>query len=274
MATEMRLPTLFVVGAARSGTTSLWRHMSEHPHVFMSRFKEPMYFSESGRRLHDIYNPESPAVDTLEGYADLFGDAGDAKVLGEASAAYLPDPEVPVRLEATVPDARVVAILREPVDRAYSEYCYSCSRGVEHLETFSAAVEAELAGEEDGAGWRHFLSWGLYGRQIAPYVDRFGPERMRVFLYEDLESDRRHNAVTKPSRSSAVDRALASARSWHFKRMFPAGWRRRISEGIRRANTAKPELHPDIRNELDEYFREDRAALEELLDRPLSAWRV
>ena len=107
----MTWPNLFVVGAAKAGTTSLWRYLDQHPAIYMSPVKEPHYFSSFTPGLF-------PAVKDEGEYLRLFRDAGDAPLRGEASASYLWDAETPRRHPSRSPDAKIVISLRDPVERA------------------------------------------------------------------------------------------------------------------------------------------------------------
>src|SRR5262245_18943620 len=106
------------MGAPRSGTTSLYEYLSPHPEVFMSPVKEPEFFSSCP-------SPPSALDADLRRYLALFERAGDAKVRGEASTGYLAHPTAAIHVHRCVPDARLIAILRDPADRAHSHFVHS-----------------------------------------------------------------------------------------------------------------------------------------------------
>src|ERR1051326_983405 len=114
-----RLPTFLIIGAGRSGTTSLARYLGSHPHVFMARAKE-MHFFDSDSKTREWYRPR-------------FAEARRQTAVGEATPNYLYEPAAIKRMAAIVPEARLIAILRDPVDRAYSHYWQNRSLGKETM---------------------------------------------------------------------------------------------------------------------------------------------
>ena len=118
-----RWPNFFIIGAGKSGTTSLYHYLKQHPQIFMSPVKEPKYFAFAGQRLNYTGPGDARIVPetttTREAYLDLFREAGDQSAVGEASTVYLgPINGTAQRIAQQVPEARIVAILRQPADRA------------------------------------------------------------------------------------------------------------------------------------------------------------
>jgi hypothetical protein len=195
-----RWPNFFVIGAGKSGTTSLYHYLKQHPQIFMSPVKEPKYFSLAGQSLN-FKGPGDQRIvaqttTTLEGYLELFRDAADEPILGEGSTIYLNTDDTARRIAEQVPDAKLVAILRHPADRAYSAYMHLRRDGYETLQTFSEALEAESGRVRAGYYYHWYLrSRGYYGRQLKTYYDQFPPNQIKVYLYEDF-SDSPHQVIT------------------------------------------------------------------------------
>jgi Sulfotransferase domain len=180
-------PNLFVVGAAKAATTSLWRYLQAHPDVFMARIKEPHFFSRGG--VNGI-----PVAKTEEAYLALFARAGGAAYRGEASVSYLWDPEAAEVLERWAPDARILISLRDPVERAYSHYWTHVRIGTER-RTFREAVDAELEGRHDVLSVPPpYVSRGYYAEQVRPYLELF--EHVLVLFFEELVADVRGSMRT------------------------------------------------------------------------------
>src|SRR5579859_4974857 len=170
------MPNFFIVGAARSGTTSLHRYLSQHPQIFMTHRKEVHFFAA------DHFPRTGPGDDWLnkrvlhdqEQYTQLFADVQGAKAIGEASVFYLCLPDSAERIAQAVPDAKIIIILREPVERSYSSHMMLVRDG---RETLGFAEGLELAQERKAKGfepiwWYKELS--LYYEQVKRYLDIFG----------------------------------------------------------------------------------------------------
>jgi hypothetical protein len=169
-------PNLFVVGAAKAGTTSLWRYLGDHPEIFMSPVKEPDFFAV--RR--------APTADETEAYLGLFAGAGGEKLRGEASPSYITHKSAPAAIRRASPDARIVISLREPVERTHSSYLSLVNDGVERRR-FLEAVRDDLAGRRV-PGCPHYVKPTLYATGVQRYLDAFG-SRVFVMFFEDLVAD-------------------------------------------------------------------------------------
>lgn len=200
------LPNLFLIGAAKSGTTALHHFLAQHPDVFMSSLKEPNYFAfQDGRPdfvgpelvLHSAFERdryrreryELSVLDRVE-YEQLFAGGRHRAIRGESSPAYLYFPASAARIARAVPDARIVAALRHPVERAYSKFLQMRRDGMEPLDDFVAAVADEARRKR--AGWSPtwlYMDRGYYHRQLEPFFERFDHRRIHVLLYEDLKLD-------------------------------------------------------------------------------------
>jgi hypothetical protein len=179
-------PNFFIVGAAKSGTTSLWMYLKQHPDIFMPptmATKEPGYFCH----LYGIKNYEK--------YLSIFDNAKGMKAIGEASHAYLSSPESANWIKNFNPQAKIIIILRNPVERAYSLYNWMISEGYEWIFPFEKALEIEdkrLKDEEfkhnNPIYWYNYLYFnsGLYSKQIQRYLKVFPEKQIRIFLFEDL----------------------------------------------------------------------------------------
>jgi hypothetical protein len=197
----MRLPTFLLLGAPKCGTTALAHYLGAHPDVFLSRPKEPHFF-------------DSDYAKGLSSYLDdHFGGWQAERVAGEATPSYLAIPWVPVRVRRDVPDARLIAILRDPVERAYSSWWMFHVRGMEPL-SFEAALHENLKRLESGmrlegvagaAAWREhieairrgdririrtYLDSGYYARQLRRWFEHFPREQLRIVFSDDLKANR------------------------------------------------------------------------------------
>ena len=182
-----RLPNFFILGAGRSGTTTLYFVLRDHPQIFLPTPKEPTFFSEP---FQVVRNPIR--------YAKLFADVGGATAIGEASHAYLSHPDAAATLQAFFPDAKFVVVFRNPADRALAMYSYMLENGYEHHGSFERALAAEDRRFESARFARtcthyfwNFMYYrsGLFGEQVARYLERFPRESFQFTTLYDLHRD-------------------------------------------------------------------------------------
>ncbi len=169
------LPDFLIVGAQRSGTSWTYGRLAAHPGVLGAWQKEIHFF-----------NRERNFARGPVWYRAHFPHTGPGLLTGEATPDYMFVPRAAERLAALVPEARLIVLLRDPVERAYSQYHHNRRRGVERL-SFEAALEAQA--EEAGPGERglnSYLSRGRYAEQVLRLLDRFARDRVLVVRSEDL----------------------------------------------------------------------------------------
>ena len=296
-----RLPNFLVIGAAKSGTTALWSFLRQHPQIFMPDLKEPHHFAFQADRPAPVYRGPGAtihrdAVTDTNDYRALFDGAGAATAVGEASALYLYLPDAASRIQAAIPDARLVAVLRQPADRAYSSYLHLKRQGREPAPDFEAALalEPERIADDWGFLWR-YRDLGHYPPQLRAYLDHFDRDRLLIHLYDDLvreplEVMRRTYAFLDVDPSFVPDVAARSnvggvPRGWRgrlFGRgsplrrgvatVVPARLRRRAGALADRQALTREAIAPETRRMLTEEFRSEIEELGELLGRDLGAW--
>ncbi len=289
--TDVPLPSFLVVGAAKGGTTSVYRWLVAHPQIFMSRPKEPHYFTfvESAYRAEGM-------VTTWDEYVRLFRDAGEAQAIGEASTSYLWSPEAPARIKAALPRVKLIAVLRHPADRAYSAYLHAVREGGESLDFASAlAAEPDRVAQGWPPGLWLYRDMGFYARQLRRYLDLFPRDQILVLLHDDLvgapdalmhevfrfigvddtfepDVSVTHNPA-RLSRSSTVERIVDLGTRTPLRALVPRGPRNKLRAGLTALNRVQPApLDPGLRLELTSVFRDDILELEELTGRDLSGW--
>ena len=305
----MTLPNFLVVGAQKAGTTALYNYLRQHPEIYMSSVKEPHFFAFEGEELN-FQGPRDQeilsrmVVSDSKSYQALFEGVSTETAIGEASAMYLYDPKAPYRIEHHVPEARLFAVLRNPVDRAYSAFLHMIRDGREPLTDFARALEAEQERIQNNWGpiW-HYKNMGFYHKQLSRYYEVFGREQIRVYLYEDLNDDPldvlrdmyaflgvestfvpevsgRYNVSGVPkSRRLHTLHSFLRGRSpvkSALKPLLPKRLRRWLVKGLLRSlqtrNLVKPPLPEEVRGHLVEAYREDVLKLQGLIGRDLSKW--
>jgi hypothetical protein len=187
----MALPNLFVIGAPKCGTTSLHHYLDQHPKVAMSVVKEPKYFLADGRRpAHRGPGDERACrnyVVDRSAYEALFHfPPGPGSYAGESSPYYLWAADAGSRIRVLVPDARLVAVLREPTMRAFSNWADLREQGREKLAFADALAAEERRHAENWEPFWYYRSLGLYGAQLSRLLDVFPRQQVKVVLSEEL----------------------------------------------------------------------------------------
>ena len=286
------LPTFFVLGAARCGTTSLHYWLAQHPDIAMSAIKEPNHFlfrpGPDGPQpcIADDRRLLAKSVPDRTAYERLFP-AGGVRAAGDASPLYLYTRETPELLAEAVPDARLVAVVREPVDRAWSHFVYvNDELGEAAPEEFARAVRRELPlGYEPYRTGTHFVRLSRYAEQLQRYLAVFPRDRLLVLPYDVLVQDPatalrqvcmllgvdadytfdtsvRYNPSSGASSPfGRVDRLLRPAFPY-LKRALPSGVAGRLAARrarLRAAHRDDAAVGPTdaVRAELAEHFRPD-----------------
>ncbi len=300
----MVLPNFLIIGAAKSGTTALYKTLQKHPQVYMSPIKEPNFFIFDGKPLNCRGGPGDQkkyinTIRSLNDYVALFADASNYPARGEASVGCLSMSEIAApKIYHLIPSVKLIAILRHPADRAYSHYLNLVREGRETLP-FEQALAAEESRIKMNCtwGWRYKAN-GYYFRNLLPYYQLFPREQIRVYLYEDwkdqpqrflqdvlnyLEVDASNIPQIEVAHVSRIPRSRflhnflvgqSFLKGW-LQLFIPSTFRKQISHKLMHLNMRKPPaLDPEIRSYLTQEYREDILKLQDLIGRDLSHWLV
>ncbi len=196
-------PDFLIIGAPKAGTTALHTALAGHPDVFVSDPKEPKYWLCDGAPPPAWCGPgdrhsQQEWIWRADEYTALFDGAGEYKARGESTAFYLWSRGAHRRIAEALPEVRLIAVVRDPIDRAYSNWMHLWSDGLEPEQDFETAFARQ--DERVAAGWAPFWRYrelGLYGEQLAHLLDYVAADRVLVLRYRDLIDDPR----------TAVDRA-------------------------------------------------------------------
>lgn len=289
-----RLPDFLIIGAAKSGTSTLYEYLAAHPEIFMSAIKEPCFFDS------DVAWERG-----LDWYRGLFREAAENQLCGEASTNYTrwPQvPDVPRRIAEIMPAVKLIYMLRHPVDRAYSHYVHRHTREVYPGQPFRKTFE-EFVKEDPMC-----LDSSDYVMQIDQYLPFFSRDSLLILRLEDLKRDpgqllgrvlrflgvdegvdvlgtgkivanpggihggQLRQRVTEPLRSIPAIRKLANAvpQSWRDA-AFSILRRTSYAEGVREAHTAPP-MRDETRAALIERFREPNRILAERFGIDAAEW--
>ncbi|MCY0894194.1 MAG: sulfotransferase [Acidibacillus sp.] len=294
------LPHFLLVGAAKSGTSSLDRYLAEHPQIYIPPKKEAHYFSTpSFPPQFKGKGDEGMNTETIrqrEQYERLFAAAHESQIIGESSAFYLYFPDTAERIAAENPHMKIIITLRNPVDRAYSAYMYLRRDEREELP-FEAALEAEEKRKmQDYEPMWLYKELSLYHSQIKRYFQVFPKEQVKVILFEDFTSDTRQTMRDVYS-FLGVDPTFTADTSIHYnesglpksralfnfisqpnglkelvKPLIPSALRERLGNRAKSMLLEKVSMNPDTRTALRDYFHDDVMKLQDLLKRDLGAW--
>ena len=289
-------PNLFVVGDAKCGTTTLYRMLELSQGVGTSRTRKELHYFTAPELMAKTAGPGDERIPRAivhdeAGYLAEFAHLPPGlAVIADVSPSYLQEPEAAARIQAFAPDARIVILLREPAAKIFSQYVHLWA---EERETrpFGEAFEQSLVRRE--AGFSTMFddeAGGRYAEAVARYLDRFGRDRVKVMLFEEMfgtdDGARRgledflgiRFAEGPPPRMNVggkVRSALLAAildndaLRTRVKRLFPLPLRTRIGQALRTSvPMEKPELDPETAAALRRHYREDTARLEALLGRP------
>jgi sulfotransferase family protein len=288
------MPNFFVVGAPKAGTTSLCRYLGQHPDVFVSPIKEPCFFAPEVAQFNDQTREreaEGAFVLDWERYLQLFAGVTREAAVGEGSVSYLGSADAPASIRARIPNARIIMMLRDPIDRLFSHYVGARAAGVASTG-FVAWAHEQLDVEAMrrpvwGSVWA-----GRYGLHLQRYLAVFPVQQVRVHLYDDyarspeevyrdlltfLDVDpaypldaRRRDNVTLVPRWPLLRHRLAAPVKRTIRALVPE----RLVERARQWALAPRPPGParDERAELIEIYRDDVRVLQTLIDRDLSVW--
>ena len=190
-----KTPNFFVIGAMKSATTSLYTYLCQHPEIFMTKVKEPMFFNNyrQNNHYHIIGKTDRKNTDFDE-YISLFSAVNDEIAIGEASPSYMYNEKAPSLIKEKFPNTKIISILRHPTDRAYSNFLHVKRAGRETEDNFQRSIEIE--GDRINNNWSplyHYINQGYYSNQLKRYFDIFPKENIKVYLFEDL--------VTRPQKT-------------------------------------------------------------------------
>lgn len=267
------LPNFLLIGPGRSGTTWITKCLSAHPEIFIPRRKSTRYFS--GNYANGLY-----------WYESLFKDWSGERAIGEASAGYLPCAEAPARIKKLLPNVKLIATLRQPVDRSYSSYGRLLALAKPGELNFNISYEDKIKDTP------RLLEEGLYAKHLDNYLHYFSQENMLILFYDDMKEDpaaflrliyeflgvdsefvapvmgQKINATsTKRPRSKALYFAY---RTLMRLKLF------NLTQRIDQINSSEPpQIDPVTRDRLiSDYYMADINSLERLTGRDLSSWKT
>ncbi|MEO1286753.1 MAG: sulfotransferase [Chloroflexota bacterium] len=306
----MTMPNFLMIGAAKSGTTTLYNYLKRHPQVYMSEPKEPYFFATEGEEINfhgpgDNDYAHREIVNNLKDYQALFDGVTDEIAIGEASAFYLYSKRAADNIKRYIPDVKLIVVLRNPVDRAYSSYKHMMRDMREKEATFEDALVAET--KRIQAGWYpiwHYTQAGFYFENLNYYFQHFSPDNIQVYLNEDLRDDparvasqvfdylgvdlayeadtfNNYNVSYIPK-----NKALQNARKFlltpnnpvkeFLKPLLPRALRQQMGQAatnfIDRVNVKDESISTETRQALIDVFASDIEQLQDLINRDLSHW--
>ena len=268
-------PNFLIIGGMKCGTTALTEYLKAHPDVFIASPKEMHFFDRNYENGWDWYESH-------------FVNATGFKAVGESTAHYSYDEAAHERIARRLPDARLIMMVRDPVERAHSQYWHARTRGREHL-TFSESLEAEpgrLASGNEVDRWTYsYVDRGNYARQLRSLMQHFDHSRIHVVILEELQRDPAQT-YQKICRFLNVDdeqvpdivgqkvNPFVRHRSTVLRRVTGSmpGLMRRAVGKLNRVSGVYPDLDGETRQALAKEFARSNSELAKLIGRDLSTW--
>ena len=306
--TKIHLPDFLIIGAGKSGTTSLEAYLDQHPEIFLPTRKEPNFFAYEHRRADEFSDLETiehfnTSVTTYEAYSALFEQAKEEHKVGEISNTYMYMPGSIDNINKYIPEAKFIAILRQPAERLFSRYM--------HLVRVNKQPEGEFEDlfDKQSIWWERadLINEGYYYRNLKQYFDAFDASRIKVLLHEDLLKQR-DETLAEMCRFLGVSDCFEFKSSTFYnqsgviknqglnkligndsvlikgmKRVSPAiydkikssNFLKDVVEKVRNKNLERKKLSPELKSRIShEIYGEDIANLSKLIDRDLSHWLV
>jgi len=177
-------PNLFIVGAPKAGTHSLYEYLNQHPKIFMSPRKEPYFFCPI--MVPDGDKKSNPIRNEKE-YLELFNESKNETILGEATASYLGDPKSAELIYKKIPNAKIIIIVRNPIDRAFSSYWGLVKNGLKMSFSNSIREDFEILKKDQIS--ESYLFAGFYFEQIKKYQNVFGKENVKIIISEEFRNN-------------------------------------------------------------------------------------
>lgn len=309
------LPGVFIVGAAKAGTTSLYHIMKAHPQIYMSPVKEPNYFSDDtvvellrpslkkrlkAQQIEKFIEGEmkntihTAYIRDFEVYKKLFRNIGQKKIAGEASVSYLYSKTAAKNIFYLIPEAKIIIILRDPIQRAFSHYLMDLQLAFT-TGTFASALSQDM--EVQTKSWgvsSHYIETGLYAEQVKRYLDVFPASQVKIVLYDDLKKklfdiikelyafagvdDSFIPEISEKYNTAIIPRSEIASYALKFNRLRIAA--RKLLKGSLKRNIKKiflktdelPQITSDEKKLLRTYFKNDVSRLEKMIKRDLSSW--
>ncbi|MBE9177527.1 sulfotransferase [Oculatella sp. LEGE 06141] len=294
----MKLPTFLVIGVEKAGTTSIYHYLKQHPEIYMSPIKETNFLERDWEQVDAATRArKKDRIDTVEKYSQLFADVTHERAIGEVSPNYLFHHASSIdRIQRYVPNAKLVAILRHPAERAYSDYLMHLRDGIRPEVSLTEQLKTR-------SNSSFTLRKGFYYHPLTQFIDRFGRDRLHVILYDDfchspatvmqdlyrflgvdatfLPDMSQRSQVAKVPKSQTVNlllrnqnpvRSLVAA---GLKTVLPLPLRQHIRSTLINWNSASKDQAPfpaEERQQLIELYRDDILSLQDLLQRDLSTW--
>jgi hypothetical protein len=300
---ETKLPNFLIVGAAKSGTTSLYHYLKQHPEIYMSPVKEPRFITSQFIKfpLKGIGDDgiEKRIIKDFNEYKYLFKKVKNEKAIGDASLDNLYFYEDATKyIKKYLGDAKIIIILRNPIERAFSQHTMFIRELRENL-SFEDALKAEeeRISKNWAFGW-HYTKVGFYYKQIRAYLGNF--TNVKIYLFDDLKSDPlglikdiykflevddtfipKINTIYNVSgipKSKFINNLLLKAKIFkpfmmQISRLFFLEEKMlKLTEWLDTINLEKPQMKPETREYLKNLFREDILKLQTLINRDLSHW--
>lgn len=310
------LPNFFIVGTVKAGTTSLYNYMKQHPDVYMSPIKEPHYFSKDIRckdfnkdyREHFCFDMKKylsksklqerhqTFIEEWNDYIELYREVKNEKIIGESSVGYLYSRVAAKGIRDTIPHAKIVVILRDPIERAFSHFVGDFKNGVLESSDFIKEVKKDHGSIDKGWGKTHlYIEIGLYYEQVKRYINIFRRNQVNVYLFDDFKNNpdgvlndlfKFLNIDTQVKINSIkIYNKATSPRFRKFDKMLNyIGTRRNLSkflpdnlkEKLKKTyfnDKNKVVITQEYRKCLLPYFEQDIDKLAKLIDRDLSHWK-
>ena len=299
------MPNFLIIGAAKAGTTALYSYLKQHPQIYMSPEKEPHFFAFEGEKLNfggtagDREWLNRNAITDIKTYQQQFQKVSQQIAIGEASALYLYIPKAAERIRHYIPNAKLITILRNPAQRAYSAFLFQMRDSLEPITDFTQALQEEKTRIQNN--WvpiYYYQQMGFYYAQLKRYFDIFDREQIKVYLYEDFSANpmsivqdtfqflgvddtfapnvlERHNVSGIP-KNKVLSNFIVNPHPIKdiFKPFFPNSLRRALIVRLknRRSLDKPPPMSAEVRKQLIDVYRDDILRLQDLLQRDLSIW--
>jgi len=305
---KIKLPDFLLIGAGKSGTTSIDKYLKAHPQIFMPP-KEPCYFAFSGlsdtqlNQIQDLKYNFPRSVLTLKDYTKLFASSQEGQILGETSPIYFHNENAPLQIYKFIPDVKLVVILRQPVDRLYSRFLHLAGEGRPPTESFKEVIN------KNSIWWTRddLIQEGFYFTNLSRYIGLFPHANIKIVFYDDFVSNPQElmkeiydflNVSTNfipdttviynqsgfvrnqfydfiIGKSSPVKATIEKITPGFYDKMRNNISVRKLINKMRQLNLNRPPLDPKLKSEITHLiYKEEIIKLQDLVKRDLSKWLI